>query len=138
MQSIASFAENLVTEELTKIGRGESLSPASTSVGTEEGMKDIRNIEVPDSFMHQILGESTEEKTISMPSDQKHLQDLVEKFNKLVEEGRELLQEITSVGGLGVNLGGKTNTEDPFKKEQRRKDVKNLIAKKLRKKKQHG
>tara|TARA_R110000744_G_scaffold132210_1_gene240439 strand:- start:1027 stop:1551 length:525 start_codon:yes stop_codon:yes gene_type:complete len=130
MDSISRFAEGLIDQEITNIQEGKSVTP-STNTNIPQAApagKDIRNISVPDEFMQQILGENyhpqdtptvkeipelvwadseEEAEEISKNSTPEVLtestaQDLI----PLLKEVRNLLQEMTTAGGIGVNLGG--------------------------------
>lgn len=138
MNSIGDFAESLILGQVEDIKKGKSLPPKleeAKATSNEAPAKDISNIEVPESMMKEILGESND------PSDQPP----AEGFPELVwddpyaqepepepqviteETGRQLvslleevkglvtdLKEMTSTGMLGATFGGPC--EDPMKK----------------------
>ncbi len=91
----------------------------------EDGMLDVNDVDVPDSLMMTILGESYvptgKPKAVVAPATFKakdkgpaprSKEDLVEAFRELMVAGRELLQEMaTMTGHIGVNMG--PPAEDP-------------------------
>ena len=136
MKSISDFAENLVFKELDSIQEGKVLPP-NTSVATPSAQPaalDIRNTEVPDDMMRQILGEDfhpqdtptvdslpelvwsepEEEATPVAPSmiSESTAQQLV----PLLEEVKSLLLEMTAAattsGQIGTNFAGGSTKEE--------------------------
>ena len=58
MESISNFAESLVLNQVNSVQEGKELPPnAQPQQGLAPAGKDIRGIDVPDSFMQEILGE---------------------------------------------------------------------------------
>ena len=118
MNTIGSFAEKLLLEEIDQIKDGKSLI---SSVAPEENQKDIRGITVPDSFI-QAITEGKAHKYTPVLEDQiedpvseveeketPELSDLISRFNKLVIEATELfslIKENTSVGMLSTKMVG--------------------------------
>ena len=114
MNTIGSFAEKLLLEEIDQIKDGNSII---SSVATEENQKDIMGITVPDSFI-QAITEGKAHKYTPVLEDQiedpvseveeketPELSDLISRFNKLVIEATELfslIKENTSVGRLST------------------------------------
>jgi hypothetical protein len=94
--------------------------------------KDISNVEVPDSFMKQILGEAHNpqdtpavdeipELVWEQPEEPQAPQSLTEETAQqlvpLLEEVRDLLKEMgTTAGMMGVNLAGPGNDENSYEK----------------------
>ena len=130
MESISKFAEALIGQELTNIQEGKSTSPSmntNTPKAAPAG-KDIRNINVPDSFMQEVLGESyTPQDTPPVdaipelvwtdPQAEAELEEVAstphilsestaQELIPLLQEVKTLLQEMTTAGGLGVNFAG--------------------------------
>jgi len=123
MESIGSFAENLILNEIEEIKTGKTLPPAlnQAQVKAAPAGKDIRNIEVPASFMEEVLGEEyspplKEEKAIVVeevveePSTEAHpsliSEEKVDELISLLKDVKSMLSEMTTAGMLGVNLGG--------------------------------
>lgn len=133
MDSISTFAENLILGEVSRVQEGKELPPNLTNqAGLAPAGRDIRGTKVPDSFMKEILGEAfTPQETPSVdaipelvwtdPSEevpeqepQQPLQSLTEETAQqlvpLLEEVKSLLVEMstamTGSGNIGVNLAG--------------------------------
>lgn len=128
MDSIGNFAEKLISEQLNSIQEGKALPPSrdtSMPVGDPAG-RDIRNVDVPESLMSEILGEAytpprrPQQKSKEKP--QKIIEEVVDDPQLLTEEtGAELLSllhevkgmlsemtaAMTSSGNIGINLAGK-------------------------------
>ena len=58
MQSIGDFAENLILNQVGSIKEGKELPPHAQGAGKAPAGRDISNVNVPDSFMKEVLGES--------------------------------------------------------------------------------
>ena len=58
MNSIGDFAEQLILNQTKSIKEGKELPPQAKAEGLAPAGKDISNVDVPDSFMRSILGES--------------------------------------------------------------------------------
>jgi hypothetical protein len=134
MHSIGDFAENLINEQLGSIKEGKELPPNQNS-GLAPAGKDISNIEVPDSFMKEILGEAfhpqdtpTVEEIPEIVWDQPEqpqpaqalTEETAQQLVPLLEEVRDLLKEMgTTTGMLGVNLGGPGKDQKSYEKLER-------------------
>ena len=124
MQSIGDFATNLINNQVGEIKSGKALPP-SLSNGSTPAAKDIRNVEVPDSFMKEVLGESfhpqdtpavdsipelvwEEPESPQEPKAPESLtEETVQQLVPLLEEVRDLLKEMgTTAGMMGANLAG--------------------------------
>ena len=127
-QSISSFAEQLLTEDLEKIEAGTKPAPVE-GITQDPEQKDITSIEVPMSFMSEILNEEVSEseapsltpKELINEPDETSLEDMALRLHELINEAQLLLKEMTTVGALGVNLSGGT--------KKKKKKKKNLWAK---------
>jgi|10_taG_2_1085330.scaffolds.fasta_scaffold191029_2 hypothetical protein len=124
MESISSFAESLILNEVSDISQGKSLPPAAQAQkGLAPAGKDISNVEVPDSFMSEVLGEGfhpqeeptadaipelvwAEEEPQEAPKTSLISEEMAQNLVPLLEEVRDLLKEMTTAGGLGVNMAG--------------------------------
>jgi len=121
MKSISSFAEDLILQEVKDIKEGKELPPSLKSITPPDNTVDISKIEVPDSFMQQVLGEEytpskkvTQLKETSSPEedfDYTEVQRIVETCATVLEDVEKVVSEIkkvfsilemTGVGGLGV------------------------------------
>jgi hypothetical protein len=146
MDTIGSFAESLILQDIKEVKEGKALPPALRSASPEPDSKDIRSVEVPDSFMQEVLGEEytpslpliNEEKEEvedpTPPSPSKTMDQLVEEFAGVVSQAQNILNEMTAVGSLGVaGIGAKHS--DPFKekKKKKNKDTLALLRKKIKK-----
>jgi len=142
MNNIADFAENLVLDEVKSISEGKtSLHSTTRSTPTAApGGKDIRDIQVPDSMMKEILGEafhpqhtppvdaipqlvwSDSEEEEEAPKPTLIAEERVEELLVLLREVKELLSEMTAAttgsGNIGINLAGES--EDPVGSRQKR------------------
>jgi len=108
--TIGGFAEDLIAKELGKIEEDPSyIAEAVSSEKPQANVPDLRRVEVPNNFMNEILGESTdevivqEEEVIEEPSE-----DLFGKLHSLVRELDSVLNEMTTTGMIGVNMAGPT------------------------------
>ena len=130
MDSIGSFAEDLILQDLQEVKEGKALPPALRDASPEPDSKDIRNTTVPESFMQQILGEEyneepseeepqvLEEESAFFGTETTEPTEVIEEdFQSIILEVRELLKdvkgiltEMTSAGMIGTNLAG--NSED--------------------------
>ena len=140
MDSIADFAENLINEQLGNIRTGNQLPPSQDNGLTPAG-KDISNVEVPDTFMKEILGENFhpqdtptdkvmpelvwhDPEEVEEPQAPQAPQSLTEETAQqlvpLLVEVRDLLKEMgTTAGMLGVNLGGSTKDDESWEKMEK-------------------
>tara|TARA_Y100000296_G_C5139954_1_gene240408 strand:+ start:762 stop:1238 length:477 start_codon:yes stop_codon:yes gene_type:complete len=123
-QSIASFAEQLLTEDLEKIEAGTKPAPVE-GITQDPEQRDITNIEVPKSFMSAVLNEEVSEseapsltpKELINEPDETSLEDMALRLHELINEAQLLLKEMTTVGALGVNLSGGTKKRKKKKKK---------------------
>ena len=129
MDNIIDFAEQLVLGEVSNVQTGRSLPPSQRiQEGLAPAGKDIQRIQVPDSFMQEILGENFH------PQDTPTVQEIPElvwedppqeaapvnpevlteqtaqQLVPLLEEVKDLLKEmsaaVTGTGNTGVNMAG--------------------------------
>ena len=123
-QSISSFAEQLLSEELGKIEAGEAPAPVG-GITPSPNQKDITRVEVPSSFLSEVLNEEVSEtkaipltpkEPINEP-DETSLEDMALRLHELITEAQLLLKEMTTVGALGVNLSGGTKRKKKKKKK---------------------
>ena len=147
MDSIGSFAENLILQDINEVKTGKALPPALRNTSIAPASKDIREVEIPDSFMKEVLGEEytspiksspdKEENDPTPPSPSKTMGMLVEEFAQVVQKAQTILDEMTAVGSLGVAGIGAT-TSDPFKEKKKKKKTKksntalDLLRKKIK------
>jgi len=125
-QSISSFAEQILSEDLGKIEAGEAPAPIG-GITPDPEQKDITRVEVPNSFMATVLNEEVSElgaiplapkEPINEP-DETSLEDMALRLHELITEAQSLLKEMTTVGALGVNLSGGTKRKKKKKKKKR-------------------
>ena len=105
--TIGGFAEDLISKELGKIKEDPSYIAEAVSSELPQGdVPDLRNVEIPNNFMNELLGESTQEeeepKKVEQPSE-----DLFGKLHSLVRELDTVLNEMTMSGHIGTNQAGK-------------------------------
>lgn len=140
MNSIGDFAENLINQEIGSIQEGKALPP-NRSVGTPNqapASRDIRNTEVPDAMMSQILGEafhpqdtptvdSIPEIVWTDPAEEEAApvapsmisESTAQQLVPLLEEVKSLLLEMTAAastsGQMGTNFAGGSTEEVNWK-----------------------
>ena len=137
MKSIGDFAESLILGQVEDIKEGKSLPPSLEEAKTTANApaKDISNIKVPDEMMQEILGEGFHpqntpasegfpelvwdgpEEEVPEPEPKHLTEETGKELISLLEEVKGIvadLKEMTSAGGLGVNLAGPC--KDPMKK----------------------
>ena len=137
MDNIGSFAENLVLNQVNSVREGKELPPsAQPQAGLAPAGRDIRGVEVPDSFMQEILGEqytpqnsepvdSITELVWTDPNGEEEPQapqalteETAQQLVPLLEEVKGLLKEMTaamtSSGSIGVNLAGPQKEKDSW------------------------
>lgn len=140
MKGIGDFAENLILNQVQSIKEGNELLPSAQDSGIKPAGRDISKVEVPDSFMQQILGESFHpqdtpatqeipEIVWDQPAEPQAPQQITEnplepqvshsiteetaqELVPLLQEVKSLLKEMTTTGMLGANLGGPGNAQD--------------------------
>ena len=139
MKSIGDFAEQLILNQTQSIKEGKELPPQAKSRGLAPAGRDISNVEVPDTFMREVLGESFHpqdtppadsipELVWSEAEPEKPAQSLTEETAQqlvpLLEEVRDLLKEMsaaaTTTGQIGVNLAGSQNSDSCIGKEEKK------------------
>ena len=59
MDSISSFAEKLILEEIENVQKGKAIPPSTkrNQPSMPSNVRDISDVQVPDSFMREVLGE---------------------------------------------------------------------------------
>lgn len=129
MQSIGSFAESLINEQVEDIKAGKVAPPTKGGQPQAPAGRDISNVEVPDDFMHSILGESytppeKEEPIVEQPIAEETstliTEETANNLITLLMEVKTLLKEsmgMTMSGHLGVNLGGPGCSASKSKKD---------------------
>jgi hypothetical protein len=136
MKSIGDFAEQLILNQTQSIKEGKELPPQAKANGMAPAGRDISNVEVPDDFMRQVLGESfhpqdtppvdaipelvwsdAEPKQPTQALTEETAQQLV----PLLEEVRDLLKEMSYSGNMGVNLAGPQKDTGCMTKDEKRK-----------------
>ena len=106
---VANFAESLITEDVKPENRKETLlraeNPYINASHWDDGMK---GVSVTDDIATQFMGLSESKKPrLSLVVEKKRdLNELIAEFKTLVTKAKEVLAEITSVGGIGVNTAG--------------------------------
>ena len=131
MKSIGDFAASLIQGEVEAIKEGKELPPALRTKAPSPQVPDLRSVEVPDTFMKEVLGEQfvpdeskpelveeveeIEEEVYEVPSiiSEEQASEMI----SLLREVKGLLKEMTMTGNLGVNLGA---SPDPAKREERK------------------
>jgi len=164
MDSISSFAENLILQDIQEVRDGKALPPSLRESSPEPDTRDIRNTSVPESFMQQVLGEDYKEE----PSEEEEPQVLEEESEffgtALVEEEpedlysvmleiRSLLREMhtyihesglavpasmagaTGTGKIGVSLA---DTDEDDRTKKRRKRIQDMLDTRGKKGKKKG
>jgi len=128
-KSIGSFAEDIINKDFQQIQEG-----AGTSLGTDESQilagpqVDIKNVEVSESFVKSLLGESYSNVEDIEESPEPTLfgnpiespQILLDKLNSLIAEARKVIEEMTTAGMIGVNMAGSKRSG---KKAKRKKNT---------------
>ena len=128
MKSIGDFAENLILNQTQNIQEGKELPPNLADAQAKSGApagRDISQVDVPADFMKQVLGEgfhpqdtppaetmpeivwtdSETEAEEAQPTPQTLTEETAQQLVPLLEEVRNLLKEMTTVGQIGVNMG---------------------------------
>ena len=163
MTSIGDFAESLINEELQGIKSGKTLPPSlqTSTIKNAPAGKDIRDIDVPDSFMQEILGEEyVPTKKAHIPEPEEVIEEEIEpsvapttiseekaeQILSLLSDVKTLLSEMvgTGTGGLGAQLGSTSNVQPctyksggylkskPAKKKTKKSAMKQAMSSKLR------
>ena len=121
MNSIGDFAEQLILNQTQSIREGKELPPQAKAAGMAPAGRDISNVEVPDDFMREVLGESFHPQdtpaTDAIPelvwtdaepeqAPQSLTEETAQQLVPLLEEVRDLLKEMSTAGMMGVNMAG--------------------------------
>lgn len=121
MKSIGDFAEQLILNQTQSIKEGKELPPQAKANGMAPAGRDISNVEVPDDFMRQVLGESFHPQDTpaaeAIPelvwsdaepeqAPQSLTEETAQQLVPLLEEVRDLLKEMSTAGNMGVNMAG--------------------------------
>lgn len=150
MKSIGDFAENLIAEQIKGVKSGKVMPTYNQPVGASTPQApDISNVQVPDTFMKEILGESfhpqdtpasdsfpelvwneeEQEEVTPVPLTEETAQQIL----PLLEEVKGLLQEMccamTTAGNIGVNLAGPQKDSSNFEREEAKRGYKKASAK---------
>jgi hypothetical protein len=139
MNSIGDFAEQLILNQTKSIKEGKELPPQAKAEGLAPAGKDISNVDVPDSFMRSILGESFHpqdappaeaipELVWSDSEPEQATQSLTEETAQelipLLEEVRFLLKEMssamTTTGQIGTNMAGPQKDSGCITKDEKK------------------
>jgi hypothetical protein len=114
-ESVGSFAENVINNDFQLMKEGNSASPSpNVPPQLAESQRDIRSVKVPDSFVKLALGESyenvedikEESKATFSANPSESPQVLLDKLSELIAEARKVIEEMTTVGSIGVNMAG--------------------------------
>ena len=139
MKSIGDFAENLILNQTQNIQEGKELPPNLADAQAKSGApagRDISQVDVPDDFMKQVLGEGfhpqdtppaetmpeivwTDPETEAeeaQPVPQTLTEETAQQLVPLLEEVRDMLKEMVFTGDIGVNMGPAPS--DPMKDER--------------------
>lgn len=129
---LADFAESILIEE-SKKGPVIPDAPSVESLPPQSQL-DIRNIEVPDDFVTTIVeGKSpapvkkVQPKITETKVDHK---ELITKFMALLEEGKKLINEMTTCGMIGTTSA----PVKPVKKMKKKKTIQEIVNSILTKK----
>lgn len=145
MESIADFAESLILGSVSNIQEGKEVPPSAGGGKPAPGTPDIRNTKVPADFMAQVLGEEyvpeseeeteiVEEEVVEEEESPVQVQALIteSQANELIDllqDVKGLLQEMTTTGNLGMNLGGSSKKDmGSCSDEERKKGYKPATA----------
>ena len=119
--SISDFASQLIQEEVSKEGSQAFVSPSKG----KQHQVDISNISLSDEETRKILEESfgfeTETPTPNVESHKEEKRRLKEEFTATLAKLKELINEMTSVGMIGVNMAGHQKPKP--KKKKKKKNV---------------
>jgi len=144
MKSIGDFAESLIMTQTQNIQEGKELPPDLADAQARSGepaAKDITQVDVPDDFMKQVLGEGfhpqdtppaesmpeivwtdSEQEEEQKPTPQTLTEETAQQLVPLLEEVRDMLKEMmtvgtTTTGQVGPNMGPAAS--DPMGKDER-------------------
>ena len=160
MKSIGDFAENLILNQTQNIQEGKELPPNLADAQAKSGApagRDISQVDVPDDFMKQVLGEgfhpqdtppaetmpeivwtdSETEAEEAQPVPQTLTEETAQQLVPLLEEVRNMLKEMmtvgtTTTGQLGATMGPAPS--DPMGKDERDNGYVRLSSNKLKRK----
>lgn len=120
--TIGEYAEKLMKGGAIEPSRGSTAPSPRQPVGPIYEQKDISHIEVPDSFMKQVLGKKyvptqTPNKVVKQKIQEQRTQQSAQLLNEekvdellmLLRDVRGLLIEMTTAGAMGANLAGPVN-----------------------------
>jgi hypothetical protein len=135
MNSIGDFAEQLILNQTQSIKEGKELPPQAKANGLAPAGRDISNVEVPDDFMRQVLGESFHPQD-TPPADaipelvwsdaepeqapQSLTEETAQQLVPLLEEVRDLLKEMSTAGMMGVNMAGPQKDDNCISKTEKK------------------
>ena len=141
MKSIGDFAESLIMTQTQNIQEGKELPPDLADAQARSGepaAKDITQVDVPDHFMKQVLGEGyhpqdtppaeaipeivwtdSKQEEEQQPTPQNLTEETAQQLVPLLEEVRNLLKEMTTCGSIGVNMGPAPS--DPMGGDERKR-----------------
>jgi len=146
MKSIGDFAESLIMTQTQNIQEGKELPPDladAQSRSGESAAKDITQVDVPDDFMKQVLGEGfhpqdtppaesmpeivwtdSDQEEEQKPTPQTLTEDTAQQLVPLLEEVRNLLKEMvtagtSTAGNMGAHMGNAPS--DPMSSDERKR-----------------
>lgn len=139
MKSIGDFAEQLILNQTQSIKEGKELPPQAKANGLAPAGRDISNVEVPDDFMRQVLGESFHPQDTpaaeAIPelvwsdaepeqAPQSLTEETAQQLVPLLEEVRDLLKEMsaaaTTTGQIGTNMAGPQKDDGCISKTEKK------------------
>jgi len=137
--NLGEMAESIMMQGAPKPVAQEYSNPVHAPEDSFGNQLDISDVQVPDSFVQKMIGESTEPQAEKEPVEAQHtnsdilsvLYEEIQELKNMVSEMKELLTEQSTVGGLGVNMAGKC--ADPTKDEDDAWYRRNRIKKALQK-----
>lgn len=138
MKSIGDFAQDLILNQVEGIKEGKELPPAANHPSAAPAGRDISNVQVPDSFMKELLGEAFHpqeapaveeipELVWEQPEEAQPTQALTEETAQqlvpLLEDVKTLLKEMsaamTTCGSIGSNLAGPQKANKDHTKQEK-------------------
>ena len=135
MNSIGDFAEQLILNQTKSIREGKELPPQAKTDGLAPAGRDISNVEVPDDFMREVLGESFHPQDTpavdAIPelvwsdaepeqAPQSLTEETAQQLVPLLEEVRDLLKEMSTTGMMGVNMAGPQKDDERISKTEKK------------------
>jgi len=110
---IANFAESLITEDVKPENREKTLTRAQNPYINPSHWDDgMDKVEITNEIANQIMGIRESKKPVRTPAKppvvekKQDLNELIAEFKTLVTKAKQVLAEITTCGGIGVNLAG--------------------------------